>query len=61
MNTRSMDRDIKNSYRGKNEFKKYYRSITDLVNNAQGDQLAFSQTVLNWLHNFFCQLANEEL
>lgn len=42
-----MDKDIKNSHRGKNKFKKCYRSITNLVKDAKVDQLAFSQTLLN--------------
>jgi len=42
--------------KGINEFKKGYQTRTNIVRDENGDLLADSRNILNWLKNYFCQL-----
>jgi hypothetical protein len=48
--------NIRDLYRGINEFKKGYQPRTNLVKNEKGDILADPHKILNRWMNYFCQL-----
>jgi hypothetical protein len=51
-------KNIKDLYRGVNEFKKGYQPRTNLVKDERGDLLADIHKSLNMWKNYFCQLLN---
>jgi hypothetical protein len=52
----SKNKNIKDLYRGKNEFKKVYQPRSNLVNDENCDLLADSNTILNRWKSYFSQL-----
>jgi hypothetical protein len=54
----SMNKNIRNMYRGINEFKKGYEPRTNLVKDKRSDILADPHVILNRWKNYFCQLLN---
>jgi hypothetical protein len=52
----SKNNNIRELYRGTNEFKKRYQPETDLVKDERGGLLADPHKILNRLTNYFCQL-----
>jgi hypothetical protein len=54
----SKNKNIKNLYRGINEFKRGYQPRSNLVKDENGDLLADSNTILNRLKSYFSQLLN---
>jgi Fe-S cluster assembly ATPase SufC len=53
--TNSKNENIRDLYRGINEFKKGYQRRNNLVQNKNGDLLADSHNILNRQKNFFPQ------
>jgi hypothetical protein len=58
LETNSMNKNIRDLYRGTNEFKKGYQPRTNMVKEENGDLLADSHSVLNRWKKYFCQLLN---
>jgi hypothetical protein len=58
LESNSKNMNIRDLYRGINEFKKGYQPRTNLVKNERGDLLADCQKILNRWKNYFCQLLN---
>jgi hypothetical protein len=58
LETDSKNKNIRDLYRGINEFKKGYQPRTDMVKEENGDLLADSHSILNRWKNYFCQLLN---
>jgi hypothetical protein len=56
--TNSKNKNIRDMYRGLNEFKKGYQPRTNLVNDERGELLANPHKILNRWKNYFCQLLN---
>jgi uncharacterized protein YaaR (DUF327 family) len=56
--TSSKNKNIRNMYRGMNEFKRATKPRNNLVKDENGDLLADSHNVLNRRKNYFCQLSN---
>jgi hypothetical protein len=54
----SKNKDIRDLYRGKNEFKKGYQPRTNLVKDDRGDILAEPHKILNKWKNYFYRLLN---
>jgi hypothetical protein len=54
----SKNKNIRDLYRRKNEFKKGYQPGTNLVKYENGDLLADPHKILNRWMNYFCQLLN---
>jgi hypothetical protein len=54
----SKNRNIRNLYRGINEFKRGYQSRSNLVKDENGDLLADSHNIVNRRKNDFSQLLN---
>jgi hypothetical protein len=54
--TNSKNKNIRDLYRGINEFKRDYQPRSNLVKDENGDLLADSHNILNRLKNFFSQL-----
>jgi hypothetical protein len=54
----SKNKNIRDLYRGTNEFKKGYQPRTNLVKVRRGDLLADPHIILNKWKNYFCQLLN---
>jgi hypothetical protein len=54
----SKNKDIRDLYRGINEFKKGYQTRTNLVKDERGDLLVEHHKILNRWKNYFCQLLN---
>jgi hypothetical protein len=52
----SKNKNIRDLYRGMNEFKKGYQSRTKVVKDERGDLLADPHKMLNRWRNYFCQL-----
>jgi hypothetical protein len=50
----SKNKNIRDLYRGINEFKNGYQHRTNLVKDERGDLLAGPHKVLNRLKNYFC-------
>jgi hypothetical protein len=58
LQSNSKNKNIRDLYRGINEFKKGYQPRTNLVKDEKGDLLADpSKIVIRWM-NYFCQLLN---
>jgi hypothetical protein len=56
--TNSKNKNIRDLYRGINEFKRGYQSINNLVGDENGDLLEDSHNTLNRWKNYFSQLLN---
>jgi hypothetical protein len=54
----SRNKNIRDLYRGINEFKWGFQSRNNLVKNEKGDLLAYSHNILNRSKNYFSQLLN---
>jgi hypothetical protein len=54
--TDSKNKNIRDLYRGINEFKRGYQLRSNLVKDENGDLLGDSQNILNWWKNYFSQL-----
>jgi hypothetical protein len=52
----SKNKNIRDLYRGINEFKKGYQPRTNFVKDKRGDLLAEPHNILNRWKNYFCQL-----
>jgi hypothetical protein len=58
LETNSKNKNIRDLYRGINEFKKGYNPRTNVEREENGDLLADSHSILNRWKNYFCQLLN---
>jgi hypothetical protein len=58
LQSNSKNKNIRDLYRGINEFKKGYQPRTNLVKNKRGDLLVDPHKILNRWKNYFCQLLN---
>jgi hypothetical protein len=58
LESKSKNKNIRDLYRGINEFKKGYQNRTNLVKDEMGDLLADPHKILNKWKNYFCQLLN---
>jgi hypothetical protein len=56
--TNSKNKNIRDLYRGINEFKKGYLPRNNLVKDVNGDLLADSHNILNRWKNYFSRLLN---
>jgi hypothetical protein len=54
----SKNKNIKDLYRGLNEFKRIYQPRSNLVKDENGDLLAGSHNILKMCKNYFSQLLN---
>jgi hypothetical protein len=52
------NKNIRDLYRGVNEFRKDYQPRTNLVKDERGDLVADSHKISNMWQNYFCQLLN---
>jgi hypothetical protein len=58
LESNSQNKNIRDLYRGKNEFKKGYQLSTNLVKDERGDLHADPYKIVNLWMNYFCQLLN---
>jgi hypothetical protein len=58
LESNSKNKNIRDLYRGINEFKKGYQPITNLEKDERGNLLADPHKILNRWKNYFCQLLN---
>jgi hypothetical protein len=56
--TNSKNKNIRDLYRGINEFKRSYKPRCNLAKDENGDLLADSNTILNRWKSYFSQLLN---
>jgi hypothetical protein len=56
--TNSKNKNIRDMYRGINEFNRGYQPRNNLVKDENGDLLADSHNILNRWKNYFSQLLN---
>jgi hypothetical protein len=56
--TNSKKKNIRDLYRGINEFKRGYQPRNNLIKDENGDLLADSHNILNRRKNYFSQLLN---
>jgi hypothetical protein len=56
--TNSKIKNIKNMYRGINDFRKFYKSRSSMVKDEKGDLIADSHSILARWRNYFSQLLN---
>ncbi|PNF25074.1 hypothetical protein B7P43_G02032, partial [Cryptotermes secundus] len=54
----SKNKNIRDLYRGINDFKRGYQPVSNLVKDENGDLLADSHNILNRWRNYFSQLLN---
>jgi hypothetical protein len=54
----SKEKNIRDLYRGMNDFKRGYQHRSNLVKDGNGDLLADSHSILNRWRNYFSQLLN---
>jgi hypothetical protein len=54
----SKNKNIRDLYRGINDFKRGYQPSSNLVKDENGDLLADSHNILNRWRNYFSQLLN---
>jgi hypothetical protein len=55
---RKYNKNIRDLYRGINEFKKGYKRRTNLIKGERGNVLADPHKILNRWKNYFCKLLN---
>jgi hypothetical protein len=58
LESNSKNKNIRDLYRGINEFKKGYQPRTNLVKDEKGDLLADPHKIVNRWMNYLCQLFN---
>jgi hypothetical protein len=58
LESNSKNKNIRDLYRGRNEFKKGYQPRTNLINDEKGDLLVDPHKIVNSWMNYFCQLLN---
>jgi hypothetical protein len=58
LESNSKNKNIRDLYRGINEFKKGYQPRTNLVKDKRGNLLPNPHKILNRWKNYFCQLLN---
>jgi hypothetical protein len=58
LESNSKNKNIRDLYRGINEFKKGYQPRTNVVKEERGDLLADPHKILNRWKNYFCELLN---
>jgi hypothetical protein len=58
LETNNNNKNIRDLYRGLNEFKNGYQPRTNVIKEENGDLLADSHSILNRWKNYFCQLLN---
>jgi hypothetical protein len=58
LETNSKNKNIRDPYRGTDEFKKRYKHRTNLLKDENGDLLAESHNILNRQKYYFGQLLN---
>jgi hypothetical protein len=58
LESNSKNKNIRDLYRGINEFKKSYQPRTNLVKEERGDLLVDPHNILNRWKNYFCELLN---
>jgi hypothetical protein len=58
LKSNSKNKNIRDLYRGINEFKKGYQPRTNLVKNERGDLLTDPHKIMVRLKNYFYQLLN---
>jgi hypothetical protein len=58
LESNNKNKNIRNLYRGINEFKKGYQPRTNLVKDGRGDLLVDSRNILIRWKTYFCQLLN---
>jgi hypothetical protein len=58
LESNSKNKNIRDLYRGINEFKKGYQRRTNLVKDEKGDLLADPHKIVNRWMNYLCQLLN---
>jgi hypothetical protein len=58
LKTNCKNNNIRDLYRGINEFKKGYQTRSNLVRNENGDLHTYSHNILNRWKNYFCKLLN---
>jgi hypothetical protein len=58
LESESKNKDIRDLYRGKNEFKKGFEPKTNLVKDEKSDLLAIPHKIMNRWMNYLCQLLN---
>jgi hypothetical protein len=58
LESNSKNKNIRDLYRGINEFKKDYQSRSNLVKDEKGHLLADPHKIVNRWMNYFCQLLN---
>jgi hypothetical protein len=58
LESNSKNKNIRNLYRGINEFKKGCQPTTNLVKDERGDLLGDPHKILNRWKKYFCQLLN---
>jgi hypothetical protein len=58
LESNSKNKNIRDLYRGINEFKKGHQPRTNLVKDERGDLVANPHKILNRWKNYFCQLLN---
>jgi hypothetical protein len=58
LGTNSKNKNIREFYRGINEFNKGYQLRSNLVKDENGDMLAYPYNIMNRWKNYFCQLLN---
>jgi hypothetical protein len=56
--TNSKNKNIRDLYRGRNEFKRGYQARNNLVKDENGNLLADSHNIFNMWKNYFSQLLN---
>jgi hypothetical protein len=58
LETNNKNKNIRDTYRGKNEFKKVYQPRHNIIKDENGSLLTYPQSVLNRWKNFFNQVLN---
>jgi hypothetical protein len=58
LESNSKNKNVRDMYRGINEFKKGYQPRSNLVKDERGDLLADPHKMLNRWENYFCELLN---
>jgi hypothetical protein len=58
LETNCKNKNIRDLYKGINEFKKGYQPRTNMVKEENGEMLADSHSIFNRWKNYFCQLLN---
>ena len=57
LETNSKSKNIRDLYRGINDFKKRYQPRCNIVKDEKGDLVADSHSIVDRWRNYFCQLS----